>query len=819
MILANLVQSIGTLLVKTLSTTAQFNTVGQLSNPEVFNQSKIRIIGTILGGIISIKINPNSDKSISKLYQQLQLSVGCQSIFYTLFNEITSEENSILNIYFEEEFDFDVSNLSLCDLYEALLSIELECTNNKVTLDFGKSYRNSLGSYYTPNILAKNCVELALDSFIENKIGLSEYSKTQSNPSNKNKVKNLLLKSKLADFSSGGGKFLVELVNYFKNYVSINTKLIEEFYMNIFALDVDFLALEVAKFELLSLTNSWYLFKKINTNYLHGNPLLISYPLTSASERIEIFSKGFIYHEKIGIPFDLINKMDVIVGNPPWEKIRLEEKSFFKQFLPSMSSLNRKNERHKVILSLQKTNPHLYSYYLNVSEQIEKAKKQIKRNTNLAISSSGELNTYALFTELAFRKQMEGGVVGLLLKSAVVISPVNKLLFQYLVNNNKIFGVFDFINKNKIFAIDSRERFCFLMLRDSTSDDFYFVTNMIDIENIQDRTNWQVMNRSNLELINPVTKMLPNTQGADQMSLLLKIIRNNSTFSKVFSKAEFGRIVHFTSHSDFIYKKPKKGVIPILEGKFIHQFDGRYADFSVVSEKNSYGSRSMAIRISLNKKKNSKYITKSRFYIGEEKWKQLSKRFNGNYMLAWRSLTSATNSRTCISTILPFEPASQSIQFLQLENNLLPLLCGIFNSITFDYVLRIKLSGIDLTQTIIKQMPTPSLKRLNSVILWEGRNVALINLINDYVLALLSDDERFVELITTYITNKTLLNDDYVDLNFRRLAQNKIDLLVAFAYKISLEQFCTIIKHFDKHFQSEELDWMAIEYEKLLKLN
>lgn len=819
MILTKLVQAIGALLVETLSLTVKFNDNGQPSNPEVFNQSKTRIIGVLIGVIVSIKISPNSERSISKLFKQLQKLINDETVFFTLFKEITLEEKKILNKFLKEEFIFDLSNISLCDLYEALLSIELNCENSKVTLKFGKSFRNSLGSYYTPSNLAKSCTELAIDSFIENKIGVSNYSKTIKDNSKKEEVKELLLKSLFADFSSGGGKFLIEIVNYFRNYISTDTTSIEELYTRIHAIDVDFLALEVAKFELLSLTNSWYLFKKISSNYLHGNPLLISYPLASVDERIEIFSKGYTYHEKLGIPFDLINKINVIVGNPPWEKIRLEEKSFFKQFLPSISSLNRKNERYKVIIDLQETNPNLYSYYRNVSDQIEKAKNQIKRNVNLAFSSSGELNTYALFTELAFRKQKKEGVVGLLLKSAIVISPVNKLLFQYLVNNNKIFGVFDFINKNKIFAIDSRERFCFLLLKDSTSDEFYFATNLIDIEKMQDRTNWQIMNKSNLELINPETRMLPNTKGADQMELLLKLVHNNSTFIKTFPKAQFGRIVHFTIHSDFIHKKSAKGLIPILEGKFIHQFDGRFADFSNVSANDNYGSKSMASRISLEKKRDSNYVTKSRFYIGEEKWQKLSKRFNGKYMLAWRSLTSSTNSRTCISTILPFQPASQSIQFLQIENNLLPLICGIFNSVTFDYILRIKLSGIDLTQTIIKQMPTPSLEDFMQVILWEEKNTSLFELINNYVLALLSDDERFADLISANITNKSVLKDDYTDVDKRRLIRNKIDLLVAFAYKVSFEQFCVITKHFGKHFQFKELNLMAIQYKKLLDSN
>ncbi len=151
------------------------------------------------------------------------------------------------------------------------------------------------------------------------------------------------------------------------------------------------------------------------------------------------------------------------------------------------------------------------------------------------------------------------------------------------------------------------------------------------------------------------------------------------------------------------YKASKN--IPIYEGKFFNQYDGRYAGFNGVKDRMKYGNKSAAVI--LNSGVNDQIYPEARYFINSDKWKHLVKNHSEEFMLAWRSLTSATNTRTCIATVLPFIPASQSVQFLTINISDLLYLTGLFNSVVFDFILKKKLSGIDLTQTIINQMPVP----------------------------------------------------------------------------------------------------------------
>mgnify|MGYP002670803492 FL=1 len=62
-----------------------------------------------------------------------------------------------------------------------------------------------------------------------------------------------------------------------------------------------------------------------------------------------------------------------------------------------------------------------------------------------------------------------------------------------------------------------------------------------------------------------------------------------------------------------------------------------------------------------------------------------------------------------IAMILPTCPTCQSIQMLQIDDDVdLIMLLALFNSIPFDYFVRLKMPGIDLTQSVVRQIPVPN---------------------------------------------------------------------------------------------------------------
>jgi len=579
--------------------------------------------------------------------------------------------------------------------------------------------------------------------------------------------------------------------------------------LNISAIDVDCLALEVAKLNLLLKIKQPSLYKSLNEQFIHTNFLLQSDFAIDESKKVEIFSSGFIYHEQLSLSKDKLKNYDVVLGNPPWEKIRFEEKKFYALYSNAIADNHFKSSRTNEIAETELSNVQLAEYSKEFKLEIEKAKSDLKKNSFFTLSNNGELNTYALFTDAAVKLKTKRGVVGLVLKSAIVTSQVNQNLFKYLTNENFVVAIYDFINRKKIFNIDSRERFCFILLGNSKSQMFLVSMNLSEVSEIEKPKSEIELSYESLKLLNPFTGMLPNFSNKREADFLLRVSYDFPFFKNVYENVRFGRIVHLTSHAEFITKKKAEDNVPIYEGKFFNQFDGKFSGFNGVEDELRYGNKSSSVNIDEAKKSIPDYFPESRFFIDAEKWNHLSKNHSEKFMLAWRSLTSATNTRTCIATVLPFIPASQSVQFLTTNQNDLLYLSGLFNSVVFDFILKKKLSGIDLTQSVINQMPIPNIEQTTIRINFNGGEATIKHHISLLVFSLLRNDVR----LNSLFQNLELKNEIRSESKFETV--KKIDLLFMALYKLTDSEVELVLAEFSKQYSKEDLSWFKSELEAI----
>ncbi|MDA3880574.1 MAG: hypothetical protein PF436_09315 [Prolixibacteraceae bacterium] len=777
-------------------------------NPVELNKERFKVKAVFTASMIYLKNNFQRDncKIVFATNHWLKKSFVSENLFSTIIDNtneglIKLVDDNLCNLIGGELIDIPT-------LYETLLGIESENEGKGTKISTAKNYRNKLGSYYTPANFAKSVTGKTIDAFFELNFG---------------KVGKQFLKEitsiSFADFSCGGGNFIIAVIEYFENlFVKWNIEeekqleLLKAISLNISAFDVDCLALEVAKLNLLLKIKQPALYKTMNEKFIHANFLLQSDFGIDESKKVEVFSSGFIYHERLGLSKEKLKKYDIILGNPPWEKIRFEEKKFYALYENSISANHFKSSRTSEIDEVELSNLKLAEYSKEFKLEIEKAKSDLKKSLFFNLSNNGELNTYALFTDAAVKLKTQRGVVGLVLKSAIVTSQVNKNLFNYLIKKNYVVAIFDFINRKNIFNIDSRERFCFLLLGNSKSETFNVSMNLYKVSEIEEAKSTIELSYDSLKLLNPLTGMLPNFSNQKEADFLLRVSSDFPFFKDVYKNVRFGRIVHFTSHAKFITKKKSEDNIPIYEGKFFNQYDGKFSGFNGVADIFRYGNKSSSVNIDEAKKTIPDYFPESRFFINAEKWQQLSKNHNEKFMLAWRSLTSATNTRTCIATVFPFIPASQSVQFLTTNVTELLYLCGLFNSVVFDFILKKKLSGIDLTQSVINQIPVPETNQLESNIIFNGNSASIKKHISSLVFSLLKNDIRLTQLIDS--VDLFHLNEEN-----RKITIQKIDLLFILLYKVNISEIDLVISEFHKQYSIEDSNWFKEQFKMLLSNN
>ena len=667
------------------------------------------------------------------------------------------------------------ANLAL--LRECLLGIDLCINQETISLKRGKVARDTIGSYYTPCKLAKAVVSQAL--------GNTECLRI---------LKNSKYSIRIADFSCGGGEFFNAAQEYLFEEKGIPYSVSATFF---WGTDVDPIVMMVTVGRLLSQADydDW---RGISSHFHLGNPLVATSIEGSLRKKNDMFALGRFYAPDMGLNFnkrDCHMSFDVVLGNPPWEKIRFEERKFFLPYLPEISSIAKKDERAEAILNLQYSWPELFNWFEEITTDYVAICSRTFKHPLITQAISGELNTYALFTELSYQLIDDNGICALIVKSTLVTTPAQKPLWSYLLKNKVIYSVSLFENRKKIFQIDSRERFAILVLSNKKSKTFLFCAGLQTTEELYTCPKIELTENDVLQ-INPFSGMLPNISSTENIRTLLKSHAKLPLFEEVYPECHFGRLIHLTAHAPQIDRERDNDNLPIYEGKFIEQYDARLSTFGGMDAGKKYAAKATAKKNDAIGPDGLKAIPESRFFVKKDLWEKYSKQYDKPYSLCWRSLTSTTNTRTMLAMILPTCPTCQSIQMLQVEDDMdLIMLLALFNSIPFDYFVRLKMPGIDLTQSVIRQIPVPDKASYEKTVTYNGIPTSLRIHIFSCVYAILKREPTLNSLIQK-LENIIYPIDATVTLN--QLKQ-MLDYLLAEAYNMDATTYHDIVQTFPKY--------------------
>jgi hypothetical protein len=364
------------------------------------------------------------------------------------------------------------------------------------------------------------------------------------------------------------------------------------------------------------------------------------------------------------------------------------------------------------------------------------------------------------------------------------------------MHSKKIYEAYMFSNRRKIFNIDSREEFSVIFFKNQNQKNLRIAVNLTEYKGFMESDKIEI-SADTLMHLNPETGMIPNVTDNTELEFLCDIYSHNPTFAERYKDCRFGRLVHLTTHAQYISHEKKEGYLPVYEGKFIELYTGKYATFRNMSEIDKYRSKAKARAIC--DIEGDEY-PESRFYIKSDIWDNLSKNFRDGYIVAWRSLTSATNRRTMLATALPLIPTCQSLQLLQMDNieSMIQIL-AVFNSIIFDYIVRLKMAGLDLTQTIVKQIPVPSAEKYEECIVFCDRKDSIMNHIVSRLRYLYKSDVRVSGLFEGYNTYN-------IPDKPRKQVIAELDRLAGRLYGLSPGETGKIAACFDKYYTKQELE-------------
>ena len=151
---------------------------------------------------------------------------------------------------------------------------------------------------------------------------------------------------------------------------------------------------------------------------------------------------------------------DAIIGNPPWDRIKLQEVEWFATRDPELARAPTAAARREEIERLRSEGDPLATAFDEAKERADVVGRLIRTSGEYPLLGGGDINLYSLFVERAMNLVKPNGLVGLLTPSGIYADKTASTFFKSLSTHGRISGLYDFENK-KIFFKDIHASFKF----------------------------------------------------------------------------------------------------------------------------------------------------------------------------------------------------------------------------------------------------------------------------------------------------------------------------------------------------------------------
>ena len=201
---------------------------------------------------------------------------------------------------------------------------------------------------------------------------------------------------------------------------------------------------------------------------------------------------------------------DVVLGNPPWERVKLQEKEWFASKSAEIATARNASIRKRLIVSLQDSDPTLYRSFLDDSRRADGESHFVRNSGRYPLCGRGDINTYAIFAELDRQLADSSGTVGCIVPSGIATDDTTKLFFQDLISAGKLRSLYDFQSGPGYFdsIAHGTFKFCLLTLGHAeTASKFAFF--LRDVVQLTERDRIFTLTAGDIQLLNPNTGTCP----------------------------------------------------------------------------------------------------------------------------------------------------------------------------------------------------------------------------------------------------------------------------------------------------------------------
>ena len=438
-----------------------------------------------------------------------------------------------------------------------------------------------------------------------------------------------------------------------------------------------------------------------------------------------------------------------VIGNPPWERVKLQEQEFFASRSPVIANAANAAARKKLIAALADSdNPADRTLSREFQAELHAAAGSshlLRESGRYPFTGRGDINTYAVFAETARTVMAASGRAGIIVPTGIATDATTSPFFGDLVATRNLLAVYDFENEEKIFAsVHNQFRFCILALTGHRVhvDEIRLAFRLRQVSQLTEKR--FTLSPEDIARLNPNTLTCPVFDTPRHAKIVVGIYKRipilwcdepednpwGLSFLRMLDMANDSGLFRTRNQLERdgwtltgnIFVRGGQRMLPLYEAKMINHFDSRFSTYDGATQ--AQMNKGTLPRLTPSEHTDPLCLPMPRYWVQEfdtrdEQRSKPSKpaydlgvisrlkvrHWDKGWLLGWRDITNAANERTMACSVLPRMGVGHTFPLMFSASDRVDCLYANLASFVLDYAARQKLPGTHLTYTQVNQLP------------------------------------------------------------------------------------------------------------------
>lgn len=427
-----------------------------------------------------------------------------------------------------------------------------------------------------------------------------------------------------------------------------------------------------------------------------------------------------------------------VVGNPPWERIKLQEQEFFAARDPDIATAPNAAARKRLIADLAAQQPQLFDEFTAAKRRADGESHLIRQTGRFPLCGRGDVNTYAVFAETDRMLLEPDGRLGVILPTGIATDATTQYFFSDLVDRRTLVSLFDFENAAPLFeGVHRSFKFCLLTVAGGgepveAAEFAFFAHDAADLARPGVRF---TLTPDEIRLLNPNTGTCPVFRTRRDAELTLAVyrhlpvlVRHGTTDGNPWG-VSFMRMIDMSNDSGLFrtrdqleadgwtldgntFHRGLDRMLPLYEGKLVHHYDHRWA---------TYTANGSTRDLTESEHDDPTHVVHPRYWVNaKEVDASVGERWDRQWFAGFRDICRSTDERTMIAAVLPRAAVGNNLPILMAARHPLWQLVSALSSHALDYVARLCVGGTHMNFFIAEQLPVLPPSAFAEQSQWDG---------------------------------------------------------------------------------------------------